>query len=611
MRNKYISFKDKSLVILLIILVCSLIIRLVGLSYGLPNLYVVDEAQVVLDGARFHPSLFFKPLTYSVYGPLMSYLINFFLLVYGLILLIVGKISNGTDLYLLFETNKTPFFLIARSISLILQLITIYLIYRLVVKFYKSKVVGLFASLFLTFLPSYLSFGRIAEPESLMALLCTLAIWFSYKVINRGKTIDYISLGFLVGLAISTKYNAYLFVFLIMLSHFLFSLKQNKWIKVLFFSKNFYLSLCLVGVGIFIGHPHLWFKTGEIGKALIENPDKIITIIYPSYSYATSALRTGWMGKETQESFFWLFKAIVINEGSFGLLVYAGVVYALLKHKAIDIILVTLFLLYFFVLSTYTKIGNDIHYLFPIFPVFAVLVGRFLGEVFSVIKLKYRWVYLLLLFIFFFLPTIKNDLLKACELTELDTRSVARDWVESNIEQGAKLAVVPYSPELFDPEMVPSCLNFCNLNKIKPKLGEFSENNPWYKVVDYWYKEERPIWPEGWSDEKIRKYENDVYVSGQYRTTFRNCDFLLEEDVDYVVLSSGFYGRYLDENTFDKSNPLYELFERNKKELRGILGGVSLCLDKTKIIKGEVEYVGPDIYIFKVIHPSQEQNQKQ
>lgn len=602
---------QREYLVLFSIMVLALVLRLVGLSYGLPNLYVVDEAQVVFDGARFHPQIFFKPLVFSVYGPLMSYLINFFFIVYGLILFIVGDISNSTDLYFLFETNKTPFFLIARTVSLFLQMITIFFVFWLAVKFFKTKTSGLFAALFLSLSVTYLKFARIAEPESLMALICSLSIFFAFRIAKKGKIIDYILLGLSIGLAISTKYNAYLFVLLMPLAHLLYSRRYGGWLKKFIFEKKFYLCFIFLVLGIFLGHPPIWIKIDELISLLFTNPRRLITFIYPSYSYATSALRTGWLGKSIQTNPFWIFKAILINEGMFGYLIFAGIIFSFARHKLVDIILLSLTVAYLFMISTYTRIGNDIHYLFPIFPIFSLLVGRLIAESLFLAKSKIlQAMVLTLLFYFTIFPVAKLDIMKAKNLIKKDRRTVAREWVEKNIAWGTKIATVPYSPELFDPEMSFSCSSFCNQEKLRPKLWEYAKSNPWYKIVLFRYREVEPVWPERWSKDMHDLYFQDDYVRGQYAFVYRSCDFLEKEKVEYLILSSGFYARYLKENMFDESNPLYELFERNKKVLLEIIRGDNPCFSEIKIIASDGDLVGPEIRIYKVTPSWLRQNQR-
>jgi len=598
--------------ILSFIILLAICIRLVGLSYGLPNLYHVDEAQVVFDGARFHPNVLFRPLAFSVYGPLMSYVINFFFILYGLVLLIVGKVSNSTDLYLLFETNKTPFFLIARSISLVIQIITIFFVYRLADVFFKSKISGLFAALFLSLSVGYLGFGRIAEPESLTALICTLAVFFAYRIARGGKLIDYILLGLSIGLAVSSKYNAYLFTILIPLAHFLYCSGNKGWLKKFVFEKKFYLSFVFLVLGVFLGHPPLWLRTGELFNALFNDPGRIISIIYPSYSYAASALKTGWMGKSIQSNPFWIFKAILINERTFGYLVFAGIIFSMIRRKLIDVLLLFLVAVYLLVISTYTRIGNDIHYLFPIFPIFALLVGRLMAEALSLIRNRFfQPVFLVIIFYFIFLPIVKIDITSAKNLTKKDTRTIARNWIEKNIAWGTKIAVVPYAPELLDPEMDLTCSFLCNHEKLRPKLWDYAKYNPWYRIVAFRYRAAEPVWPETWLEEKILKYQKDPYVSGQYALVYRDCDFLVNEKIEYLVLSSGMYGRYFKENIFPLTNPLFELFERDKKTYEEILSGRSFCLSEIKEVELKEGIVGPEIKIYKVIPNLSGQNQRQ
>lgn len=187
------------------ILALALLLRLWGISFGLPDIFHADEPIVVNHSLAygtgdFHPHFFKIP-------PLVGYLL---FAVYGFYYLIfggLGKFQGVEDFQNLFFANPTSFFLLARLFfGAFLGTATVYLLYRLGRKYF-SKELTLFSSFFLA-----VSFLHIRDSHFIYVdiplLFILVACFFPIlELLDKASRKVYLLLGVLLGTAVATKYN--------------------------------------------------------------------------------------------------------------------------------------------------------------------------------------------------------------------------------------------------------------------------------------------------------------------------------------------------------------------------------------------------------------------
>ena len=147
-REAVVIARRLDLGILATTLVIALMVRLMGINWGLPYVFYPDEAMIVNPAAAFgtgdlnphffiYPSLYMYVLSF-VYG--MSYVFGW----------LTGVFSSTDDFVRLFFNDATLFYLPGRFIAAFSGVATVALVYVYGRRAYDRRV-GLIAALFLTF----------------------------------------------------------------------------------------------------------------------------------------------------------------------------------------------------------------------------------------------------------------------------------------------------------------------------------------------------------------------------------------------------------------------------------------------------------------------------
>ena len=170
---------------LTLILAVALVIRLIGINWGLPYVFYPDEALIVNHAAAFgtgdpNPHFFIYPSLYMyvlffVYG--MSYVLGW----------LTGVFSSTNDFGGLFFNDATIFYLPGRLIAAFSGVATVALVYIYGRRAYDHRV-GLIAALFLTFSIMHVEFSHYVKthvPAGLFVMAALLNAWSVYSERNQ------------------------------------------------------------------------------------------------------------------------------------------------------------------------------------------------------------------------------------------------------------------------------------------------------------------------------------------------------------------------------------------------------------------------------------------
>jgi 4-amino-4-deoxy-L-arabinose transferase-like glycosyltransferase len=180
------------------VLLVAAILRLAGLNWDSGLLFHPDERRILMVVAGLHWP---KPWDWSVvlsprsslnprffaYGSLPLYLLHAFGALSG---------SGGEQLYL-----------VARTLSAAASLATVAVIYRIGARL-RGRATGLAAAAFLSVSALMVQLAHFGTVDSLLVLLCTLAVWALLDVAQTGSLRAGAAAGMLVGLALATKISA-------------------------------------------------------------------------------------------------------------------------------------------------------------------------------------------------------------------------------------------------------------------------------------------------------------------------------------------------------------------------------------------------------------------
>ena len=245
--------KDKSNLILLIILIAGGIVRFWGINFGLPCTECrPDESTIMQISLRFftgdlNPHFFNYPTFYM-------YLLFIFYGCYFLIGAIFGAYTSISYFVASFVVYPTNFYLINRIIVAFIGTLTIFVVYRITKDLFNKKT-ALIAILFCSL--AYLHvrdshFGTTDIPTTFFIMYSVLYIIKSYQ----DKTLkNYVIAGIFAGLATSTKYTGIL-LFIPMFCVHLFSFLDSKEKRIkLFFDKKISLFTTIFILTFLIGTP--------------------------------------------------------------------------------------------------------------------------------------------------------------------------------------------------------------------------------------------------------------------------------------------------------------------------------------------------------------------
>ena len=403
------------------------VLRIWGVSYGLPYAYILDETFAVNHSLAFgtgdlNPHIFEWP------GSLLFYVL---FLVYGLYYILgyaVGWFDSANDFALSFLTDPSAFYLIGRVLTVAISTATVYALYYVGRQLYSRKA-GLIAALFLACAPLVCGVAHFTLTDTPLALFCVLAFVSMHKIVTTGKLNYYAMSGLIVGLGASIKYNALALVVPLLTAHLLWLWQSKAGLVRSVFHKGAGLSLLFIVLGFVIGCPFSIVDTSTFYNDLCHQLSRIHA--------------TGNINAEYSSPFLYYIEVALVDGVGLGvsLICLAGSVWALYRHRRADILVLSFVVVYYAYLSSW-KVAID-KYLLPIIPLIILLGGSALADLASKVganKACRRSVILLVCLLVVVGPTlraIRTDI----GLTRKDTRTSAKQWIEANVPAGTAIAI--------------------------------------------------------------------------------------------------------------------------------------------------------------------------
>lgn len=396
------------------ILILGFLVRVFGVHFGLPHLYHADEP-VVVNHALAYGTGDLNPHFFNI-PPLVSYLLFF---CYGIFYAMgrgTGFFHSAGDLERLFYTDPTAFYLIARGIfGVLLGTVSIYLLYRLVKRFWTSEK-ALLAALLLA-----VNFLHARDSHYVyvdIPLLCVLLAGFEV-IFRMGETPGsrkwHLACGGMIGLATATKYNG-VFLAIPYLWICLRVVPREKWIGA-------------------------WALAAGTAAAVFAalNPYAVV-----DHSFFIKEITEQSAANSGGLPFFHPLKYSLA--GAMGLVVLtiaaAGWIRAVFSKKPVYEAVAVFVLGYYLVLFKWGQPYD--RYALPLVPFLCILAADFLFSRRTELshgKLSLTpvlWVLVIGVIVWpSCLRILRWDLLMAAP----DTRTVARAWIEENVPDGSRIAL--------------------------------------------------------------------------------------------------------------------------------------------------------------------------
>jgi hypothetical protein len=412
----------QNLILLVIILVLASAVRFIGIDWGLPYNYFPDESFLVNHALAFGTGDL-NPHTFN-YPSLLMYVLFF---VYGVSYVvgsIVGVFSSTDDLVRLFFNDATLFYLPGRVIAALSGVACVLMLYLFGKSAYKAST-GLIAGIFLAFSVMHVDSSHYAKPHVPASLLVIVALWFCWRIYaGKADWRSYLLAGFFAGLGASTIYHAGFTAASVVVAHL------SRWRGPSERREVSLLSPKLFGAGAacFFG-----FALGT--------PFAIL-----DFSTFLSDIRTGagtyLYGDFSSQGIFYPFTSLIHSIGSpTGIVVLLGLGYAVVKRRAVDLILLSQVVVLGAFFMMFPVKGA--HHMLIAFPAACLLGGAFLVDVVERVFRPgpARPAILAGATLLIVILPAWSSLQDSLHFTLPDTRTLAKHWVEQNIPANSKLVM--------------------------------------------------------------------------------------------------------------------------------------------------------------------------
>ncbi|MCX6375651.1 MAG: glycosyltransferase family 39 protein [Armatimonadetes bacterium] len=545
--------KKSAVAAILAIMVLAVVLRVWGISWGLPTerhyfSYHPVETTVLLAALRVN---FFQgaldPGFYN-YGTLFIYLVNLSVVagsVFGLI-----NVPSGDIFSKIGEFAK--FYLAGRIAALVLGVLTVYLVYLLAKRAY-GRGVGILAALFMAVLPIHVMHSKFLAVDVPATFFVVAALIFAVRITDGQRLRDYLLSGLFAGLAAGTKYATGLVIIAPIIAH----LSSDKTRPILRpFSPKLIGAILAAALGVLIGTP---------GAVL--NPDGFMR----GFTFEMHHARTGHglVFTDTGSGYVYhLMHSLWPGMGP-ALLVLSllGVLYALRRRTAPDLILLAFLVVYYAVIGAAQV--RFARYTIPILPVLVILAARVSADLVARLRSGRAFaksvgyiVILILVLVSGYTLLYSIALDRMCAST--DTRDRAADWITRNVPPGSSIGL-PTIPWFYTPPL-------------DPYFGDLSARDRY---------------------ERVREYADyDLVVS---ETAEWDARFLQRESPQYVVLSEFEYVDRL--RTRDQAaREYFDVLRRDYKPVHRFSDAPSIFGVRIPFVgelPHDMSYVSPTILIYE------------
>ncbi|NJM06656.1 hypothetical protein HC891_11430 [Candidatus Gracilibacteria bacterium] len=238
------------------ILLVAFFLRVYGVNFGLPHLYYWDEPTVVQRAIRFgsgdlNPQFFYYPALYMY----VTFVVSGLYFVFGML---TGHFDGVTAFASEFFIDPSGIYLWARVTTALVGTVCVGLTFWVGRRFFGA-LAGYLGALFLAVSVVHATHSHIAitdVPQSLFIIAAYLPL---FSIVERGRWLDYLLCGVLIGLGMATKYLAVLLVPSVIVAHYLHQKWQPKtavqWLTHLF-NPQLLAAGAAVLLGFFIGSPY-------------------------------------------------------------------------------------------------------------------------------------------------------------------------------------------------------------------------------------------------------------------------------------------------------------------------------------------------------------------
>ena len=405
------------------VLVVAALVRVIGISFGLPFLYDPDEpvfvvrAGSILANQDLNPHFFGHPGTTTIY--LLSALYALIYLVGSL----CGAFSGVQDFKAAYYQDPTLFYLSGRILFVLFGIASVFLLYHAVKRAFGSGP-GLLSALVLALCPMHAEISRMIRTDILMSFLLIVVLWYCLDIHEKHDARSHVLAGFFLGFAVVTKYPAAIGASMIIVAAFEGRRKTSAAFRLIAISAV----ACIFGM--FLGSPFLFIDhRAVLSDFRGEN--------LPSIFGAT--------GEGFTANLIWYARGPLLHDFSAtGLLLVVLGAAALIRSGKKTGILFIVFPFLFWGSIAALRIRWT-RWIVPLEPFAAILAAygfnRASTWMKSVFPVRWNKAPAILLFGLLILPMVRLDILECRMASNKDTRTIVREWILKHVPRGSRLLV--------------------------------------------------------------------------------------------------------------------------------------------------------------------------
>lgn len=422
--------------LLLGLLLASLGLRLWGIWFGLPFVFHNDEGFEIVRALQLGAGEFdFTRVAKGGY----FYLLFVEYGVLFVVLFLTGVVSTATEFGEYYISDPSAFYLIGRATTAVIGTATVYLVYRLG-KLAYSTAAGLIGAALLGFniLHSYVS--HLTTVDVPMTFLSLAAIYFAARMTTeQGSHRDYWWAALMAAFATATKAPAILVLFPLLIAHVYYVRNRGGTFAQYFLSRHLWQAAAIFVGAYVITTPGIvvYFENVMLGGL-----GKFSGVVDLAGEFEEEGLDA--RGLRANISLFQYYYEVIRDSMTWPVFAVClgGLLYAVWKHRPIDVLLVTFGVVVYVVMSSSTDEHQFFpRYILPALPIMALLGGRLLADALGRLRGGSRAVVApALTLVLIAAPALEIAEANHVLLRE-DTRAIAREWFEANIPPGSKVFI--------------------------------------------------------------------------------------------------------------------------------------------------------------------------
>ncbi|MGB3713344.1 MAG: phospholipid carrier-dependent glycosyltransferase [Candidatus Promineifilaceae bacterium] len=528
------ELQKSEILVILILFVGAFAIRSIGIDWGLPSQqfpysqFNQDETAELFGTLQISEGIY--QLGLLGYQPFFYYISFLFFAFFFLFGLVTGNFTSLSDFQTQYGFDLAQFFVAGRYFMVAVGATTVVLTY-IVGRYMFGRRTGFVAAVFLAISFGHAVYSKIFRLDSLLPLVFLFAFYMIIKLKDAkpGKLRSYILTGIAVAAAATTKKTGFALVVPFLLIPVIEGWVSFRWPPKLTgidrrypFSVTVFLATLVALTGpYFVFLSAYRASTQEMATSIVTRTAKRFTSAFSSgNSYALSPYR--W-------SLPWHLTSTLPNELGITTYVLALVGLFLMvfdknHRREVTYLLITLVA---FLLPIGLMARAPWRDMLPILPLLAIGAGYGFVRLIEYLTRRqfaadHRLVSKLLIVILVLLVVLPPffKLLDQQFLTlNTDTREKAKDWIEKNIPADSNIAMEPFGPGIIDN----SFREEIRL-RMSAKEGTSGESStPAYNISML------------------------VEEVGHVLDPDQVVPYLIENEIEYVVLSSAFYGRLYNE----------------------------------------------------------------